>query len=330
MLRLPALFGPFADPARVWRGDTAYDAVNVTDEMQESILLVSTRIHRDNLVLLIAHEGQFWLGARGRLDPFKGNFATRLMSLAVIGASTICVPTARAMMHDDGLLLDSLWLRRDVAPLVRNPALEDGLAKAEKRRDDVNIHDAAVTKVPRPACALGDSETFKSGYAGACHRAKLCSAPVGKPGWPQGFRPDAWRQPLAEVEFLRSCCRYVRYDEKHVPARDRWNRIAAASGPVIGPPKTAIDVRTGLPRQHMLERVQDLFRPWFDRLQVAEETKGAEGSDAWLRREALIREIVLLLPALSAITDDPYLNERFWVDRTAAKVKIAVQGAWQT
>lgn len=509
VLRFRPLFSPLADPARIYRGNKAYDAANVTDEMQESILLVSTRIHRDNLSVLqqtapdlflaiwmreaeaaeqltastpcpklppcyprsrltdprkclmivcdvmgeherafefchelrfiggvtrtsvraalaasscmteiyavaddthrhvaggvahtrsvhptmndtapepgsnatfeatraafdsskvyadryrhviwiagdmpvrfflgvepsmlipvaliqmretvVGHEGEFWLGRRGKQDLYKGLLATRLMTLAVIITSNICLPTAKAMTHDDGMLLPTAWLRQNVAPRVRNPKLEDELAEAASTQDDHELHDSATTKVPRPTKAVGDSDDFKNSYDGAKHRAKLCSAAIGEPGWTRGFRPDAWRQPLAEVEFLRDCCRYTRFNPKYVPVREQWNRVAAASGPIVGQQKTVVDVRTGLPRQHLKERVEDLFRRWFDPLQVAEGVKGREQSDAWLRREAFIREIAPLLPALIAITDDPYLNERFWIDRKSARVRIAVQGAW--
>jgi hypothetical protein len=278
---------------------------------------------------MLRNEGKFWLGARGRLDPFKSLFASRIMSLAIIIVSNICVPTARAMMHDDGLLLDSLWLRRDVAPLVRNPAAEEENAKDVGRRDKKALHDPATTAAPIPSHAPGDSDNFKNSYEGAKHRAKLCSAVIGEPGWTRGFRPDAWRQPLAELEFLRDCCCYTQFDPKYVSMREHWNGIAAASGP-IAVPQAAVDVRTGLPRQHMKERIEDLFRCWFDPLQVAEGVKDAHSSDEWRRREVFIREIAPLLPALSAITDDPYLNERFWINRKSARVRIAVHGAWNT
>lgn len=449
VLRYRALFSPLADPARIYQGDVAYDAAHVTDEMQQSILLVSTRIHRDNLVKLqqtapglflaiwmreaeqaealvrftrpsdlppcyprsrftdqrkclmivsdamhefertfdlmhalrfiggvtrtsvrralesstcmtdiyavasetnchvaagvahvrslhpsmnaqspeagddavfastkhafdssrvyadryrhvtwiagdmpvrfflgieptmlvpvaliqmretmVRHEGKFWLGARGKQDGFAGLFATRLMSLAIIITSNICLPTARAMTHDDGLLLPTAWTRRNVAPLISNPIMAAPLSAAARRADETVLHDASTTRAAVPRQASGDRDDFKNSYAGASHRASLCSSVVGQPGWTQGFRQDAWRQPDAEIDFLRDCCRYVLFDAGQATIRDGWNRITGASAPPSGPSKTVTDVSTGLPRQHPLECVQDWLRDWFDPLQV--------------------------------------------------------------
>lgn len=278
---------------------------------------------------VVRHEREFWQGKRGKQDLYKGLFATRLMSLAVIITSNICLPTARAMTHDNGMLLPTAWLRQNVAPRVRNPKLEDELAKAAKAKDDTGLHDSSITKVPRPTITVGDIDHFKSSYGGAVHRAKLCSAAIGEPGWTQGFRPDAWRQPFAELKFLRDCCRYTQFKPKYVTAREQWNRFAAASGP-IAVPQTAVDFRTGLPRQHMKERIDGLFRRWLDPLQVAEGVKDAHSSEEWRRREVFIREIAPLLPALNAVTDDPYLNERFWINCKSARVRMAVHGAWNS
>lgn len=279
---------------------------------------------------VVQHEGRFWLGQRGKQGFYEGLLSTRLMSLAAIITSNLCVPTARAMMHDDGMLLPTAWLRENISPRIRNQKLGTPLVKAPKLKDDDGLHNSTTMKAPRLHKVVGDSDDFKSSYAGALRRAKLCSAELGEPGWTRGFRPSAWRQPFAEVDFLRKCCRYTRFDPAYAPMRDHWDRIAAASGPVTGGQKTSADVHTGLPRQHMVERVQDLFRNWFDPLQVAEGVKGFGSSDAWLRREVFIREIAPLLPALTATTDDPYLNERFWINRKSARVRIAVQGAWQS
>lgn len=54
VLRYRPLFSPLADPARIYRGDQAYDAVNTSDTLQERIILVSTRGYRDTLIALMA------------------------------------------------------------------------------------------------------------------------------------------------------------------------------------------------------------------------------------------------------------------------------------
>lgn len=251
------------------------------------------------------------------------------MHLAIIISSNICVPTARAMVgDDDGLRLDSIWLRQEIPPLVRNPIMQEALDAEASRRDDEQLHDPATTKAMPLSVASGDSDAFKNSYAEARGRARLCSKPPGQAGWTQGFRPDAWRQPFAELDFLRDCCRYVQYDAKLVVKRDRWNNVTGRKKMSDGRPVTAADVHTGLPREHPLIRVQEVFRQQFRRLQVAELVRGAETSDAWALRETFIREVAPLLSALSPITDDPHLHERFWIDRKSPDVRIAVEGAW--
>lgn len=512
VLRYRPLFSPFADPRRIYRGDLAYDAVNVTDEMQEAILLVSTAIYRDHLVLLqrnapalylaiwlrqtdvldglvadtppsllpppyprsrytdrrrclliatdimmewervfelqhalrvidgvtrdsvkaallststmsgihavgtatgrhvagavaharvihpsmnnaaakeeadavfgavaagfdnsrvygrqyrrvrwvaggmptrfflgvepamlvpvaliqmqealVGHEGKFWRGKRGAGLNDGGTLATRIMSLAVIVVGNICAPTARVMMHDEddnGMLRDRAWMQAAVPPLIRNPEMEEELLVAGKHRDEAMLHDPASTRAWVPVHAAGDRETFKNTYAEARRRAGRCSKPVGESGWTQGFRPDAWRQPLAEVGFLRDCCRYIHYDEKLAPREQQWRPLLDRRGRVGSRMEALATIHTGLGQQHLLERVQDLFRPHFDRLQVTELVRGAESSESFLLREALIRFVAPALAGLSPITDDPALNERFWVDPKSEDVRIAVHGAW--
>lgn len=512
ILRYRPLFSPFADPARIYRGDPAYDAVNVTDGLQESILLVSTAIHRDHLVLLqrnalalylaiwlrhtdmldrlvaatppsllsppyprsrstdrrkclliatdimmewervfelqralrsiegvtresvkaallgcssmsdvhanttatgrhiagavaharvihpsmnekaandetdavfgavaagfedrgvykpryrrvrwvagemptrfflgveptmlvpvaliqmqetlVAHEGKFWEGKRGNGINDAGTLATRIMSLAIIVVGNICPPTARAMMHDeddDGMLRDRAWMQAAVPPLIRNPKMEEDLLVAAKHRDDDRLHDPVSTRAWVPAKVSGDRDTFKNTYAEARKRAGKCSSPLGESGWTQGFRQDAWRQPLAEADFLRDCCRYIRYRKELVPREEQWRAILDERDRARCGMNALATVQTGLGQQHLLEHVQDLFRPQFDRLQVAELVRGARATDALLLREALIRLVAPMLAGLSPITDDPALNERFWVDRKSEEVRIAVHGAW--
>lgn len=280
---------------------------------------------------LVAHEKRFWQGKRSSGLNDAGTLATRIMSLAIIVVSNICPPTARAMMHDkadDGMLRDRALLLATLPPLIRNPKMEEALLAASKRSDEDMLHDPAVTGHRAPAYAPGDREMFKNSYGDARKRASKCSKPIGKPGWTQGFRQDAWRQPLAEVDFLRDCCRYVRFEKELVPREEQWRSILdkhERSGMGV---ESLATIHTGLGQQHLLERVQDLFRQQLDRLQVAESTRDAKSSAPFLLREALIRIIAPALAGLSPITDDPALNERFRVDRDSEAVRIARDGAW--
>lgn len=232
------------------------------------------------------------------------------------------------MMRDDGLLLDSVWLGQQIAPLVNNPPMTADVATAAKLNDDNTLHSPAATRVVVVTTAPGDDADFKNSYNEARRRAGLCSAPPGKPGWTQGFRPEVWRQRLAEVPFLRDCCTYVRFDARHVLARHKWNRVAGHHSTKAGCRMTAADLHTGLPRHHPVEHVHHPFRPWLDSLQVADLIRGVETSEQWRRREVFLAEIALMLPSLCTITDDPQLHERFWVNLNAPDVRLAREGAW--
>lgn len=273
-------------------------------------------------------ESLFWLSPRKAQDTVGGCLETRSMSLSIIITSNICVPTARAMMRDDGLLLDSLWLRQQVGPLVSNPGMEAEVATAAKLKDDETLHDLATIKIVIPASTSKDDANFKNSCGKARHRAGLCSSPAGKPGWTQGFRPEAWRQPRAELSFLRNCSTYVRFDARHTSTCDEWNREAGRHSTKAGRRMTAADLHTGLPRHHPVENVHDRFRPWLDSLQVANVVTDVKTSEQWRRRETFLIEIALMLPALCAITDDPQLHEHFWVDRESRNVRLAREGAW--
>lgn len=274
------------------------------------------------------HEGQFWTGARGRQDACKGLFGTRLMSLAIIATSNICLPSARALAQDDRLRRDSIWIQEELVPLISNPAMREELEKIAGREDNNKLHDVAVTRAAPPSRVCGDKERFKSSYGGAVRRASLCAAKIGEPGWTMGFRPDAWRQPNAEVAFLRKCCRYTQFSQELRDSADRWNRYIEASEPIGRPPRHAGQIRTGLPAYHPRMRIEDLFRRWFNPLQCADGVREAMEADEWHYRETFVQEIAPMLPALTAITDDPQMNERFWVNRKAARIRLAVQGAW--
>lgn len=83
-----------------------------------------------------------------------------------------------------------------------------------------------------------------------------------------------------------------------------------------------------LPRQHPLERIQDLFRRFFDRLQVAEQAAERASAESRANREAILREVAPLLAAVSPITVDPYLNERMLAPPTDAQRRVAREVFW--
>lgn len=278
---------------------------------------------------IVSHEGEFWTGKRGAGINDIGPMATRLMSLAVIVTSNIDLATARAMAADNGRSPPWWWLKNRLAPLVRNPSLDRDLATAAKRRDDSKgIADPTSTRDTVTRDAPGDRDQFKNAYAKARVLAAKCSATVGEPGWTQGFRQDAWRQPLAEAAFLRDCTRYVKFKQQLVPQEQYWRALLDKHGRAGQGVEALATIRTGLPRQHLVERVHDLHRDLFDRIQVAEFVHGHESTEAYILREALVRVAAPMLAALSPITDDPHLWERFRVNLGSDEVKIAVHGAW--
>ena len=277
------------------------------------------------------HEGEFWNGKRGTGINAGGPFATRLMSLGIILTSHIDMPTARAMAGDNGRSPGWWWLKNKLVPLVRNPKLVDKINTANKLRDDdQGIDDPAATQIIIPTQAAGNRDLFKNAYGNVRYLADKCSRPIGEPGWTQGFRQDAWRQPQAEVDFLRDCTRYVRFKKKLVPREQAWRAMLDKHGRVGQGVEALATIRTGLSQQHLVERVHDFHRDLFDRLQVAESVKGASSTEACILRETLIRVAAPMLAALSPITDDPHLWERFWIDLNSDEVKIAVHGAWNT
>lgn len=278
---------------------------------------------------IVRHEGEFWTGKRGAEINDVGPMATRLMSLAIITVSTVDLATARAMAADNGRSPAWWWLKNRLAPLIRNPELDRQLATAAKlRQDDEGVADPASTRGTIPANAPGDRDLFKNAYAKARVLADKCSPMIGEPGWTQGFRQDAWRQPLAEAAFLRDCTRYVKFKKELVPQEQYWRTLLDKHGLAGQGVEALATIRTGLPQQHLVEQVQDVHGDRFDRLQVAEQVHGHESTQAYILREALVRVAAPMLAALAPITDDPHLWERFWIKLDSDEVKIAVHGAW--
>lgn len=275
---------------------------------------------------LVKHEGEFWLRERGGDATITGeHLGGKVMTLAIVATFWICPHTAAAMLgNPGGDPTTNLWKHRFIRPLISNPDMEEHLARAVRVEEDKDLFKPLATKTPFVPVAHGDEDKFKYPYEQARRRAETCSAAIGEAGWTQGFRSDAWRQPSAEVAFLRQCCEYVQYD----PNLDSANRApiqqVQGSRQKGGKGKKAVD----LPTQHLLERIQDFFRPQFDRLQIPRLTKGHEDRADSRLLEALLCEIALILPALSPITEDPVHFERIWADINAPGVRDRVDNDW--
>lgn len=278
-------------------------------------------------------ENGFWLrDKRGGARDLSDERRAMVFELAVVITSNICPATARSMLPRDklaeGLAANGLrrsdadWRDAVVPTLIRNPSLADQV--------EVLAHVAGMAW-PIPGNADCDRPRRSSPYDRAMERARALKA-VHQPGWTQGFLFEAWLRPKAEVAFLRNCCRYVRYDPAEANKRDARNATLAQVTRADGRPIVVTDIATGLPRQHPLERIQDLFRDMFDRLQV--EGRCSDGSPsapkkrAW--RDAALTQAAALLPAVSPITLDPQHAERWWCDLDDKMVAIASEGAWNT
>lgn len=278
---------------------------------------------QDNMV---RHEGEFWLRDRGAGATITGeHLGGKVMKLAIIATAPICPHTAAAMLGnvDDDPTTD-LWKHQFIRPLTSNPEMEFYLAESARAAEDEGLFDPSETKVPFVPYTDDDRSVFKSSYEQARRRAETCSAPIDKAGWTQGFRFDAWRQPDAEVAFLRQCSEYIRYDPELDPVNRAPTQQVQGSRRKGAKAKKTVD----LPTQHLLERIQDFFRPQFDRLQIPRLTRDHEDRAESRLLESLLHEIALMLPALSPITDDPNHFERIWADVDAPAVRNRVVNDW--
>ena len=276
-------------------------------------------------------ENGFWLrGKRGNVPDTDDERRALVVELAVIITCNICPATARSMLPPDAVdkalaalgtpRSDQEW-RDAISPmLIRNPALADQV--------EALAHKTGIAW-PVPDNADCDRPRHSSPYDRAMKRA-LGLNEIDTFGWTQGFLFEAWLRPNAELAFLRNCCRYIRYDQTQADKRDAWNATLEQVAHRDGRQVVATDIATGLPRQHLLERIQDLFRDPFDRLQVAD----LAGEHATVKQrawsEAAIAEVAPLLAAVSPITLDPQLAERWWRDIDDDLVAIAREGAWNT
>lgn len=258
--------------------------------------------------------GRTGLGTFDRQD-------TASVELAVLVTSNLCLPTTRTILQREAKLggSDDGWAQVVVPTLIDNPRLRNQV--------EAMAHEAGIVW-PVPGNADCDRKRRASPYEQAGIRAKLCAFPVGQPGWTQGVRFEAWLRPDAELAFLRDCCRYIQYAPTQADKRDAYLAEHFPDSADAEADAMASDVP--LPRQHPLERIQDLFRHFFDRLQVAERAahRASTQSHAW--REAVIREVAPLLAAVTPITVDPYLNERMLAAPSEPQRKLARDVLWNT
>lgn len=259
--------------------------------------------------------GRTGLGTFDRQD-------TASVELAVLVTSNLCLPTARTILQREAKLggSDKGWAQVVVPTLIDNPRLCDEVERLYAKQHGL------TASLPQPAYADCDRKRRHSPYEQAGLRARLCADSVGKPGWTRGFRFEAWLRPDAELAFLRSCCRYIQYDPAQDAKRDA--HLAEHFPDSADAEADAMASNVPLPRQHPLERIQDLFRLFFDRLQVAELPAERASAQSRAHRETILREVAPLLAAVSPITVDPYLNERMLAPPTDAQQRLTREVFW--
>ncbi len=215
-------------------------------------------------------EGEFWLrGRRGQAPDLDEARRSLTVRLGVVIAAGLCAATARSMLPEDqvdkqlkqaGLIRsDEAWRDAVVPTLIANPRIAEQM---EVRLEQLHERGGAL---PEASADDEDRLHHSSPYDLAIKRTRAFFD-IGEPGWTQGFFFEAWLRPGAEIKFLLKCCRYIQYD----PGEERKRRaVDAVLGQTCfpdGAPVASIDIDTGLPRQHPLDRIQDLFRPQFDTL----------------------------------------------------------------
>ena len=234
-----------------------------------------------------------------------------VVELATIITANICPTSARGILRDRanaGGGTDAGWLAVVPASLIDNPTLREEVEWLFKKSYESTL--ALHGPFESDGDSDGERKRHSSPYDRATARAARCAFPIGHPGWTMGFRFEAWLCPDAEYAFLRKCCRYGQYD----PAlAAKWDDIIAKHAKSLckgGETTTVVAALTGLPRPHPRERILDMFRPLFDLLQVTELAPIDETAAQNRWREAAIREVALLLAAVSPVTLDPHLSER--------------------
>lgn len=141
--------------------------------------------------------------------------------------------------------------------------------------------------------------------------ARECTPSVGEPGWTMGARFEAWGQPEAESGFLRRCTQNLKYDRKLDRKAQKIEQRIVASG--LYHPKAIKRPRlTGLPLQHPFGHIHDQFRDLFDPLQLTDVIGSAAMSLRWMQIENSAHRAAERLPAVSPLTQDPWLSERMF------------------
>lgn len=291
------------------------------------------------LIQMIANmarrENNFWLrGTRDQPPDVDEQRRSLAIRLAVVITANICTATARSMLPADevdkqlakaGLKRsDEEWSDAVVPTLIANPKIAETL---EKRLAQIHDEGAPVPRIVVP------DEDDRPHHSSPYERAQLRTRAffdIGHPGWTQGFFFQAWLGTDVEITFLTNCCRYVQYSKTDEAKRQAWDAEHGTSSHADGKPVTSIDIPTGLPRQHPRERIGDLFRDLFDRLQIADLVPERYTADQRKWRDAIVREVAPLLAAVSPVTLDPQRAEWWWNDLDPNMKAIAAQAAWNT
>lgn len=246
------------------------------------------------------------------------------MLLSIVAMSNICGKTAR---HITGTL-EAKQGDENAANAAENRARADALTQREWRKVYLSAIIVGIDPLGRDADKLlldlvGHQTKAVivnvSARVGSAFKNKLneigiiaseCTPRIGEYGWTMGGRFDAWLKPGAEIEFLRNCTKPVEYREELDIGARKWEKVLSRRARKVDQPVDQLIRSIGLPSSHPLEHTHKSWPSIFEPLQFNEVIGGAAMSREWLLRERCLRQAGILLPALSPITDDPWLSER--------------------
>ena len=269
-------------------------------------------------------------------DSDGGDFDERsegpIFRLAVIIMANSCVPTAVGMTRQLGRNFNAsafdgeAWLTQTMPTLISNPALTLSYEAAQRAYENSPV---GLARTPIDYREFADEENrpmFSSQFAGAKVRADACPN-VDQAGWTRGFHFQAWFAHKAEYTFLRKCCRFVQFSPEAQQRREKWKLRGSLEGDfkiMSSPRKTW----TGLPRSHPVENLQDIFRPYFERLQYADGLHRKLTVSERASIDAFVAEVARLMPGISPVTIDPHMNEAIVYPVGTVERKFAAEAAW--
>lgn len=249
-----------------------------------------------------------------------------MCQLAAVIAANVNPKFACAMLGYMNKMQDeSDWLIANMPCLISNPKLESEYERvsSEERATDVKCDSSSKYSILYHHTV---EKRHNSLVKSAIERIRKLPG-VFDPGWTRGFYFEAWLMPDAEVEFLRKCCKHVRYAPNAAKAhkkRIKFHTKTTKSGALAKWQPN----QTGLPSHNPVEAVHNQMAPLFRRLQFPE-LLALRGRKQFQKKVNLfVQEVAKLFPAVTPCTLDPFLNEQIVIPVGKATAEFAVEGLW--